>query len=141
MAVRVDEAEARRRLADARVGHLATVGVDGRPDLVPFCFAVDGDLLYSAVDHKPKRSARLRRLADIEANADVTVMADAWSEDWDRLWWVRARGRARVTEDAADRAAALRLLTAKYEQYRERPPDGPVIVVRLLEWRGWSAAN
>ena len=137
----VDEAEARRRLAEARVGHLATVGADGRPGLVPFCFAVDGDVLYSAVDHKSKRSPQLRRLADIDAHPDVTVLADAWSEDWDRLWWVRARGRAHVTDDDAERAVAVRLLADKYDQYRRRPPEGPVVVVRMEELRWWSATG
>ncbi len=135
----MDEAEARRRLADARVGHLATVGPDGRPGIVPICFAVEGDVLWNAVDHKPKRSTRLARLAAIAAHPEVTVLVDGWSEDWDQLWWVRVRGTARTTDDEADRSYALARLTAKYEQYRSRPPEGPVIVVELTQWRAWSA--
>src|SRR5262249_12517357 len=58
---RVDlvEAEARRRFAAARVARLATVAADGRPHLVPVTFAVRGDVLVTAVDHKPKRTTRL----------------------------------------------------------------------------------
>ena len=46
-----------------RVARLATVGPDGRPHVVPICFALDGDTLYTAVDSKPKSTRRLRRLA------------------------------------------------------------------------------
>jgi PPOX class probable F420-dependent enzyme len=137
----MDEAEARRRLAGARVGHLATVGADGRPSVVPLCFAVEGDVLWTAVDGKPKRTTRLARLADIAAHPEVAVVVDHWSEDWNRLWWVRVRGLARVVDDEAERATGLGLLTAKYEQYRAQVPEGPVVAVRLLEWRAWSAAG
>ena len=47
--------EMRDLVAAAPVGRLATVGAGGAPHLVPFCFALDGDVLYSAVDRKPKQ--------------------------------------------------------------------------------------
>ena len=50
------------RLTAARVARLATTDPDGRPHLVPIVFALDGDTLYSAVDRKPKRSSKLRRI-------------------------------------------------------------------------------
>ena len=134
----MEEAEARERLGLARVGHLATISVDGRPDVVPFCFAVDGDVLYTAIDHKPKSTVRLQRLANIESRPDVTVVVDAYDEDWSQLWWIRVRGRARITEGQG-RQTGLELLVEKYQQYRERPPEGPVIAIRLLRWRWWSA--
>jgi PPOX class probable F420-dependent enzyme len=132
----VDEADARARLVVARVGRLATVAADGRPRLVPFCFAVDGDTLHSAVDEKPKTTARLRRLDDIAAHPDVTVLVDHYDDDWSQLWWVRARGRAEVVDDPEP---AQGLLAAKYVQYRRRPPAGPFVRVELAEWRWWSA--
>jgi PPOX class probable F420-dependent enzyme len=121
--------------AHARVAHLATVGADGRPHVVPICFALDGDTLYTAVDEKPKSTRALRRLANIKANPHVEIVVDHWEEDWSRLWWVRLFGVARVVEHDA---RALELLLAKYEQYRERPPEGPFVVVtvqRRSEWR------
>jgi PPOX class probable F420-dependent enzyme len=122
----------------ARVARLATVGADGFPHVVPICFALDGGTLYTAVDDKPKRTRRLRRLANIEANPGVEVVIDHWDEDWSRLWWVRLRGRARV----ADRdERALELLVAKYPQYRERPPAGPFVVVEVEERMEWRAAR
>ena len=112
---------------EARVARLATVGPDGRPHVVPICFVVDGDTLYTAVDEKPKRTRALRRLRNIEANPAVEVLIDHYEEDWSQLWWVRLRGRARVVERDE---RALELLCAKYEQYRDSPPAGPFVVVR-----------
>lgn len=127
----------RRRVADARVARLASVGADGRPHLVPICFALAGDTLYTAVDTKPKRSPRLKRLANIRAHPDVSVLVDHYEEDWSRLWWVRLSGRARVVDKGAELDRAIALLSGRYEQYREQPPPGPAIVLSIDEWRGW----
>src|SRR5579871_3873431 len=137
-----DEAELRRRVAAARVGRLATVRPDGSPHLVPFCFAVDGDVLYSAVDAKPKRraAAPLARFVNVMREPRVSVLVDAWSEDWSQLWWVRVDGRARALEPGSDaERSALSLLEAKYEQYRASRPPGPVLAVTAERWVGWSA--
>jgi PPOX class probable F420-dependent enzyme len=120
-----------------RVARLATVGQDGRPHVVPICFALDGDTLYSAVDQKPKSTRRLRRLANIEANSRVEIVVDHWDEDWSRLWWVRLGGTARIVEHDA---RALELLQAKYEQYRADPPAGPFVVVTIESRREWRAS-
>ena len=131
----------RERVREARVGRLATIGADGRPHLVPICFALEGDVLYSAVDEKPKRSKRLQRLENIRNRPDVAVLVDHYDEDWERLWWVRLDGTASVLEDGAEREHALALLRSKYEQYRLEPPTGAVIAVRVERWRGWSSAG
>ncbi|MET0817185.1 MAG: TIGR03668 family PPOX class F420-dependent oxidoreductase, partial [Solirubrobacteraceae bacterium] len=95
--------EARERLAGARVARLATAAADGRPHVVPCTFAVLGeDTIVSAVDHKPKRTTALRRLANIAANPRVAVLADHYEDDWDALWWARADGVARVLEPGAE---------------------------------------
>ncbi len=62
----------RRRVASARVGRLATLDAERRLHLVPICFALDRDTLYSAVDEKPKRTKKLKRLENIRAHSDVT---------------------------------------------------------------------
>jgi len=120
-----------------RVARLATVGADGRPHVVPICFALDGDTLYTAVDEKPKSTRRLRRLANIEANPRVEVVVDRWDEDWSQLWWVRLGGRAEIVERDE---RALELLQAKYEQYRDQPPAGPFLVVAIDSRREWRAS-
>jgi PPOX class probable F420-dependent enzyme len=136
----MDEEEMRERVGQARVGRLATLDAEARPHLVPICFALEGDTLYSAVDEKPKRSRRLKRLENIRGHPQVSVLVDHYEEDWTRLWWVRLDGTANVLEEEHERERALELLRAKYEQYRAQPPTGPVIAVRVERWRGWSAA-
>ena len=127
------------RLTAARVARLATTDRDGRPHLVPIVFAVEGDTLYSAVDRKPKRSTKLRRIENARARPDVTVLVDHYDEDWGRLWWIRLRGRARVLDEGEEREHALTLLQEKYPQYRVEPPDGPVLAVDVTEVRDWAA--
>jgi PPOX class probable F420-dependent enzyme len=127
------------RLTTARVARLATTDPDGRPHLVPIVFALDGDTLYSAVDRKPKRSSKLRRIENSRARPDVTILVDHYDEDWSGLWWIRLRGRARVLDDGDERERALALLAEKYPQYRTEPPDGPVLAVDVTEIRDWRA--
>jgi PPOX class probable F420-dependent enzyme len=126
------------RLTAARVARLATTDPDGRPHLVPIVFAVEGDTMYSAVDSKPKRSRTLRRIENARERPDVTVLVDHYEEDWTRLWWTRLRGRARVLDDGEERERALSLLAEKYTQYRDEPPDGPVLAIDVSEVRTWS---
>jgi PPOX class probable F420-dependent enzyme len=134
--------DARRRFAAARVARLATADADGRPHVVPVVFALDGDTLYSAVDHKPKRTQRLRRLANIAANAAVSLLADHYEDDWTALWWVRADGAARLLDPRDDEAARARLLLAeRYPQYRAEPPAGTVVAVDVARWSGWAAED
>jgi PPOX class probable F420-dependent enzyme len=122
------------------VARLATTDPDGRPHLVPIVFALDGDTLYSAVDRKPKRSQRLRRIENARARPDVTILVDHYEDDWSRLWWIRLRGRARVLDHGDEREHALELLARKYPQYEQEPPDGPVLAVDVYETRAWSAS-
>jgi PPOX class probable F420-dependent enzyme len=128
----------RRLVEPARVARLATVSADGRPHLVPVCFTLVGEVAYSAIDHKPKRTLRLRRLANIEATGQVSLLVDEYYEDWSALWWVRLDGRGRVVSDAAEATDAIAALVAKYEQYAANPPAGPVLAVDIIRWSGWS---
>lgn len=135
----LEDAEMRRRVAEARVARLATITSEGRPHLVPITFVCAGDTLYTAVDRKPKRTGRLKRLENIRANPRVTVLVDRYSDDWSQLWWVRMDGTARVLDAGEERERTVGLLRDKYEQYRREPPDGPVIAIRAHTWRGWEA--
>lgn len=124
-------------MAAARVARLATHNPSGAIDLVPITFALVGDRIVTAVDHKPKRTPQLQRLENIRRNPDVTVLVDHYSDDWTELWWVRLRGRATVLEDAGH--AVVQPLVEKYDQYREQPPAGPVIVVQVADVTAWAA--
>jgi PPOX class probable F420-dependent enzyme len=129
----------RIRVAEARVGRLATTA-EGGPHLVPVCFVLEGDRLYSAVDEKPKRTRRLKRLDNIRSHPWVSLLVDHYEEDWSRLWWVRLDGKAEILEGGPEHDHALALLMEKYAQYRLEPPRGPVISIVVERWRGWSAA-
>jgi PPOX class probable F420-dependent enzyme len=136
----MNDSETRRRVEQARVARLGTLQADERVHLVPICFVLAGDTLYTAVDRKPKRSQALKRLENVRANAHACVLVDEWHEDWSQLWWVRLRGPARVLEQGAERERAVELLRAKYAQYAGDPLEGPVIAVDVEEWRGWRAS-
>src|SRR5437879_13168780 len=120
----MDATAMRRRIADAKVARLATVGAGGKAHVVPITFAVDGDTIYFAVDAKPKRSRDLKRLRNIAANPAVSVLVDHYEDDWTRLWWVRADGPARVVQDHADAARATDPLAVRSPQSRRPPRRG-----------------
>jgi PPOX class probable F420-dependent enzyme len=115
------------------------------PHLVPVVFALDGgpqgdpDVVYTAVDAKPKTTQRLRRLANIERNPQVSLLVDHYADDWAQLWWVRADGVAAIHSDGAAMHAGYRLLRAKYPQYQSVPLNGPVIAVTVGRWASWHA--
>jgi PPOX class probable F420-dependent enzyme len=135
----VDDALMRQRAAAARVARLATTRADGRPHVVPCCFAVEGNLLYTAVDDiKPKSSLELRRIDNLRLHPEVCALVDEYAEDWASLWWIRMDGRARLADrGSVERESALEFLASKYEQYRRRPPPGTVVVVEIDVWRAW----
>ncbi len=140
----MDEARARELLAAARVARFATRTPQGRPHLVPVTFALAGDVAYHAVDHKPKTTRRLARLANLAADPRAALLADHYDDaDWTALWWVRADGRARVLDDAAapEAARALDLLAGRYEQYGAHRPAGPVVALDVERLTGWAAAG
>jgi PPOX class probable F420-dependent enzyme len=133
----MDRATMRRRVGRARVGRLATVASDHRPHLVPCCFVLSDDTVYTAVDAKPKTTRALRRLENVRATLSASLLVDRYDEDWSRLWWVRVDGTARVIEDGTEFGPALAQLATKYEQYVRDPPPGPVIALEITGWRGW----
>lgn len=136
--MRLNEAQARERFASSRVARLATVTPEGRPHLVPIVFAVAGDTVYTAVDAKPKSTTALRRLANIDANPEVAVLADFYDEDWTRLWWVRAEAVAAIVTGERARIGIAQL-TVRYPVYRDEPPPGSVLALEVTRWSGWSA--
>lgn len=139
----MNDEQAQALFAGARVARLGTVDETGHPHLVPVVFAVDGSRIFTAVDHKPKRTTALRRLANIRANPAVSLLVDYYDdEDWSALWWVRADGRAQVLEGTDEVARhGIDQLTDRYPQHREHPPDGPVVVVDVDSWTAWSARS
>ena len=130
----------KRRLDASVVARLATVSSDGRAHIVPICFAVENGTLYFAVDTKPKRTTDLKRLRNIAANPTVAILVDHYEEDWDKLWWVRIDGNARILIEHAEIERALDLLAERYQQYRANRPGGPVVAVSIEHTSGWAAS-
>ena len=137
--MRLSTAESRARFAAARVARLATADSRGAPHLVPVTFAARDDVVVFAVDHKPKTTTSLRRLANIAENPQVSFLVDVYDEDWTRLWWARPDGVARVAEPS-ERARFVEWLAEKYPQYAERPPEHAVVVTEVQTWRGWAGS-
>jgi PPOX class probable F420-dependent enzyme len=99
---------------------------------------LEGAVVYSAVDSKPKTTLALGRLTNVRAHPVASLLVDEYNDDdWSALWWVRVDGHARIVEDAAERARALRLLAAKYSQYARTLPPGAVLAIDVTHWRAW----
>lgn len=137
----MDQALLRERFVSSPVARLATVRPDGQPHVVPVVFAVAGQTLYSAVDAKPKRTRNLQRLVNLRHEPRCSLIVDHYQDDWSSLWWVRVDGRAAVVEEPGPDHIGLSSLVARHAQYRRHPPAGPLIVVTIDRWSGWSAAS
>jgi PPOX class probable F420-dependent enzyme len=135
----VVEFDPQARFARSPVARLATAAPDGWPHLVPVVFALRDDVIYTAVDGKPKTTPLLRRLANIEHNPQVSLLVDHYTDDWTQLWWVRADGVAAIHHDGGTTDAGRDLLRAKYAQYQSVSLDGPVIAVAVERWSSWHA--
>jgi PPOX class probable F420-dependent enzyme len=137
----MDRAEAFAMLGESRVGRLATIRPDGSPHIVPVTFALVDQTVVTMVDHKPKTTTRLQRLANIEAEPRVALLVDEWSEDWQRLRWARFDGKAEVHDRGDLWESARAALVAKYDQYRDQPPGGPAIVITIDDVTGWASSG
>jgi PPOX class probable F420-dependent enzyme len=122
------------------VAALATVRPDGRPHVVPVVFALAsdrGDLVYTAIDSKPKSTQHLRRLDNIEHNPAVSLLVDHYDDDWTQLWWVRADGAATIHHSGDEVGLGYALLRAKYPQYERVALNGPVVRIEISHWASW----
>ena len=137
----------RRYVETARVGRLATADAEGRPHVVPVCFALlggdDGDPGWVAtpIDEKPKAvgPSDLRRVRDVRENGRVALLVDHWSEDWDRLGWVQVRGTATVVPPGEEgHGDAVDALRRKYDRYADHAlEDRPVLRIdpgHVVSW-------
>jgi PPOX class probable F420-dependent enzyme len=128
----------RARVAAARVGRLATVRADGTPHIVAVTFALDGGIVVSAVDHKPKRTQHLQRLRNLDERPTASLLVDHYEDDWSKLWWVRLDLDVEVVRDEPRRTDLLEPLIGKYADYRVTPPQGPVLRMAIRSTTSWS---
>ena len=120
-----------------RVGRLAFADDAGHPRVLPVTFALADNALWSAIDQKPKRTPEPARVRWLRRRPEAALCLDRYSEDWEQLAWLQLLGGVEVLEVEAA-AVGLAALAAKYPQYEQAPPPGPVLrlaPVRAVHWR------
>ena len=120
----------------ARVGRLATVRADGRPHVVPVCFALVDNRVVTPIDAKPKRvdATRLQRVRNVRATGVGSLVVDRYVEDWSNLGWVRIDGPTSIVGPADDsHAEAIAALREKYSQYRTHPLEAQLVIELDIE--------
>jgi PPOX class probable F420-dependent enzyme len=143
--VRLPPAAVSRILDRWPVARLATLGEGGAPALVPIVFAYVAGRLWSPIDGKPKSGRELERLRNVRRDPRVSLLLDAYDDDWELLWWLRVEGRARACGSAdCDLAAVERALRAKYPQYARLPlfsGEPRVLEIAIERAHGWCASE
>lgn len=125
----------RQFVSSARVGHLATASAASAPHVIPICFVLLDDTVYSVIDEKPKSGRRLLRLRNIDQTSRAALVVDRYDEDWTHLAYVLVRGPARTMPVTPDVLTSLR---EKYPQYRVMAlEDAEMIELRVERWVAW----
>ena len=139
--MRLADDDCRARLGSASHGVLATRHPTDGIDAVPVCFVLLDDHVVIPVDTvKPKRSTRLRRTSNLEADPHATLLCEQWDDhDWDRLWWVRARLVHAPRPDPSLGARSAQALRDKYAPYRDVESFAHLLVLDVVALSGWSA--
>jgi PPOX class probable F420-dependent enzyme len=130
-------------LRTERVGRLGLLDDEGAPRVLPVTFVLAEGRIWSAIDQKPKRAAEPARLRFLRRDSRVALTVDRYSDDWEELAWVQVLGSVRIVE-VSDGAPGLEALSAKYRQYREDAPPGPLLALepeRYLWWRAGDPAG
>jgi coenzyme F420-0:L-glutamate ligase / coenzyme F420-1:gamma-L-glutamate ligase len=143
MTVRTRLTEAEVAFArDQRVARLATADAEGRPHVVPVCYAFDESRFYAPLDEKPKRvdATRLKRVRNIQARSEVSLVIDRYDDDWSQLAWLQISGRAvLLAPDGEGHAEVVMLLRDRYPQYRTMALERSQIIsltpTAVLSWR------
>jgi len=131
---------ASRLIRSARVAHLATADSSGQPHVIPICFVFDGKSFYFAIDEKPKRTTKLKRLKNIAENPNVAFVIDTYDEDWRKLGYILVFATARITNAGKTHGAAIKLLRRKYHQYRAMALEkNPIVALQPKRFVAWSS--
>lgn len=128
-----------------RVAHLATSDAAGHPTVVPVCYACDGERIFIALDEKPKSvdARQLKRVRNIEARHEASLVIDRYSDDWSQLAYVLIYGQAEILARGHPlHARALALVRARYVQYRSMSLETlPVIMITPARISSWGGKN
>ena len=113
---------------------------EGGPRVLPVTFAVAEGRIWSAIDQKPKRAEEPARLRFLRRDPRAALTVDRYTDDWEELAWVQVLGRVSIVELAAGRPG-LDALSAKYQQYEEEAPPGPLLALDPRRYLWWRAAD
>jgi PPOX class probable F420-dependent enzyme len=128
---------ARSLLDGAPVGHLGLLDEQDLPRVLAVTFAVWEGAVWSAIDHKPKRTPEPARVRRLRRRPEAALLIDHYADDWTRLAWVELRGRVSVEP----LGPALDALAGKYPQYVDEPPQGPLLRLAPERITCWRAAD
>ena len=99
---------------------------------MPVCYAYDGIHFYIPLDEKPKRveELTLKRVRNILARHEASLLIDQYDDDWSRLGYVLVHGHAGLlqSEDSLH-VRALVLLRERYIQYRSMALEKHAMIV------------
>ncbi len=131
-------------IAQMRVARLATADTEGRPFVVPICYAFDGELFYTPLDQKPKRVEvrELRRVKNLLARPEASLLIDQYADDWSQLGYLLVQTQAQIVEPGDPlHFQGLPLLRARYTQYRMMTLEElPMIVLTPKQITAWGPA-
>ena len=135
-----------KRVMDvAPIARLAQIDDLGEAQVLPFVFVRTANALWSPVDGKPKRHARLTRLDWVAHHPNVCVLIDHYCETWSELWWLKLYCHAAIFRgDHPQWKHASAALVDKYPQYADIPLfSGEPTMIRFQwrEWKSWSAGG
>lgn len=127
-----------------RVARLATANAAGHPTVVPVCYACDGKHFFIALDEKPKsiEAYKLKRVRNIEARHEASLLIDQYSDDWSQLGYVLIHGQAEIIPPEYPlHSHALALVRERYVQYRSMHLETlPVIAITPQRISSWGPA-
>jgi PPOX class probable F420-dependent enzyme len=128
-----------------RVARLGTADENGTPYLIPVCYAFDGTYFYTPLDEKPKRvpGTKLRRVRNIEARHEATLLVDQYTDDWSQLGYVLIHCHAELIAPTDERhTRAVALLRERYVQYKSMALEQyPLIMLTPQRITAWGSVN
>ena len=132
----------RQYIETAQAGRLATADTEGRPHVVPVCFALVNDHIVTPIDEKPQRASpdELRRCRDISENPRVALLIDHYTDNWSQLGWLQVRGTATYCPPSEEpHSSGVIALRQKYEQYAAHDLENrPLIRISPGSVRSWG---
>jgi len=128
-------------IKEAKVARLATVDQKSHPYVVPVVFVFYENSFFIPLDEKAKtvNSRNLKRVKNIEKNANVTLLIDKYQNDWKKLFFLMIHGKAKVIDGNSKLIDKIhKLLISKYPQYKKIGIGDSCIRInpqRITHWR------